>query len=460
MTGSLQNLIEQSGGPVQLLSDTRAGGYVFPVVPPEQSSWQCEQLAWMNDCVLMDQTHHMDDLYIEGPDALKLLSDTGINSFKNFKPGMAKQHIMCNHEGYLIADNIVAWLLDGRMMSAGLGPGNNWLAHQAETGNYDVKLTHSPRTKSMWDGSPLEREYWRYQIQGPKAWALIEKLNGASVADIRFFHMTTINIAGRTVEALRHGMAGAAGLEIWGPIEDQAEILATILEAGQEFGLRQVGNRAYSTSSVESGWVGALFPAVFSGKDMQSFRETLPALTMEAFFQLGGSFVSDQIEDFYKTPFDVNYDQFIRFNHDFIGREALAVMMEEQDKFRRKVTLEWNGEDVARVHQSLYTDGPLHKVIDLPVPFYAMALNDRVELDGKLIGLSGIPSATLNARRMISLASVSRDIDFDTEVELVWGEEPGVYTNMRVEPHEQTRIRATVRPSPYTKVAREDLRQR
>ena len=455
---NLEELIKAKGGPIEHLSATGAGGYVFPVVPPEQTSWQCEQLAWMNDCVLMDQTHHMDDIYITGPDAVQLLSDTGINSFKNFKPGMAKQHIACNHEGYLIGDNILAWLNDGRIMSAGLGPGNNWIAYQAQKGGYDVEITHSPRTSSLWDGSPLTRKYWRYQIQGPKAWALIEKLNGASVADIKFFHMTTINIAGRQVEALRHGMAGAPGLEIWGPIEEQAEILATILEAGAEFGLRQVGNRAYSTSAVESGWLGALFPAIFSGEEMEDFRKSLPPFTIEAFFQLGGSFSSGRIEDYYKTPFDAGYDPFIKFDHDFIGRAALEKMVEAKGDQRKKVTLEWFPEDAERVMGSLWRDGPKYKVLDLPVSLYAFGQNDRVEKDGSLVGLSTIVATTINSQGLISLASVDRSLELDQEVEIVWGEEPGVYDNIRVEPHEQTRVRAIVRPAPYSKEAREGLR--
>lgn len=460
MANTLQQKIDHAGGPLSMLRDTGAGGYVFPVVPGEQTSWQNEQRAWMEDCVLMDQTHHMDDLYIEGPDIVRLLSDTGINNFAKFRPGMAKQHIMCNAEGYLIADNIVAWLQDGRAMSAGLGPGNNWLEYQALSGGYDVQLTKNPRTPPFWDGRPIERAYWRYQIQGPKAWALIEKLNGASVADIGFFRMTTITIAGRRVEALRHGMAGAAGLEIWGPIAEQQEILGTILEAGKEFGLQQVGNRAYATSAVESGWLGALFPAVYTSPSMQAYREWLPALSLEGYFQLGGSFESTRMEDYYKTPFDVNYDPFIHFDHDFIGRDALRAMMADKDHQRRKVTLEWNGEDVARIYGSLYTDGPQYKFPDIPVALYAFGLNDRVELGDKLVGLSMIPATTLNARRMISLASLDRDVPIDAEVELIWGERPGAYTNVRVEAHEQIRVRATVRPSPYTKVAREELRQR
>ena len=53
--------------------------------------------------------------------------------------------------------------------------------------------------------------------------------------------MGEITIAGRKVRALRHGMAGAPGLELWGPHEEREEIRAAIVEAGEEFGLKQVG---------------------------------------------------------------------------------------------------------------------------------------------------------------------------------------------------------------------------
>ena len=49
--------------------------------------------------------------------------------------------------------------------------------------------------------------------------------------------MGYIKINGRKVRALRHGMAGAPGLEIWGPYEEGEEIRAAIVEAGKDFGL-------------------------------------------------------------------------------------------------------------------------------------------------------------------------------------------------------------------------------
>ena len=38
---------------------------------------------------------------------------------------------------------------------------------------------------------------------------------------------------------------------------------------------------------------------------------------------IGGSFSSASIEDYYFTPWDLGYGSYVKFDHDFIGREAL-----------------------------------------------------------------------------------------------------------------------------------------
>src|ERR1041385_456109 len=99
---SLEEVLQGAGNPVQLLRNSQIGPYAFPVVRPEFSNWRDEQRAWRETCALMDQSHHMTDLYIEGPDALRLLSDLGVNSFKNFRVDSAKQFLACNDDGYVI----------------------------------------------------------------------------------------------------------------------------------------------------------------------------------------------------------------------------------------------------------------------------------------------------------------------------------------------------------------------
>ena len=75
---------------------------------------------------------------------------------------------------------------------------------------------------------------------------------------------------------------------------------------------------------------------------------------------LGGSFYSDKITDYYLTPCDLGYGPFVKFDHDFVGRAALEKMVDNQK--RQKVTLVWNGDDIAeRSSASLFHGGEISK---------------------------------------------------------------------------------------------------
>ena len=91
MSENLEQLLKTAASPVDLLRNSQIGPYAFPVVKHEFTNWRDEQRSWRETCALFDQSHHMTDLYLDGPDALKLLSDVGVNSFKTFKvePGQA-----------------------------------------------------------------------------------------------------------------------------------------------------------------------------------------------------------------------------------------------------------------------------------------------------------------------------------------------------------------------------------
>src|SRR2546430_14528434 len=167
--------------------------------------------------------------------------------------------------------------------------------------------------------------------------------------------MDAINIRGRRVRCLRHGMAGAPGLEVWGPYAEADEFSEAIREAGRDFGLVEVGARAYSSNPLESGWIPSPLPAVCTGERMKKSREWLPADGYEGTASIGGSFVSRNIEDYYLTPYALGYGPFIKFDHDFIGREALEQIA--KGRHRKKVTFAWNAEDVLKIFASLLVPG-------------------------------------------------------------------------------------------------------
>src|SRR5262250_1153108 len=126
---SLEEALQAVPNPVELLRNSQIGPYAFPVVRSEFTNWRDEQRSWRESCALLDQSQHMMDLYIEGPDALALLSSLGINTFKNFKVDQAKQFIACNHDGYVIGDAILFYLDKDRFNLVGRPPSHNWVQY-------------------------------------------------------------------------------------------------------------------------------------------------------------------------------------------------------------------------------------------------------------------------------------------------------------------------------------------
>lgn len=453
---NLEEAIQAVGNPVDLLRNSQIGPYAFPVVRSEFSNWRDEQRAWRETCALFDQSHHMTDLYVQGPDALKLFSDLGINSFKNFKVNQAKQFVACNYDGYVIGDAILFYLDEQSFNLVGRPSAHNWVQYHLETGEYRASAERDERSAV----NQGRRRAFRYQVQGPNALKVMQKVIGRTVPDIRFFNMDVFRIGGHDVRALRHGMVGQPGWELFGPWEHGDAVRNAIVEAGQEFGLRQVGSRAYPTSCLESGWIPSPLPAVYTGDHTKAYRQWLSGKSYEAMASLGGSFSSSNITDYYLTPYDLGYGPFVKFDHEFVGREALEKIADSPA--RQKVTLVWNGDDIARAFGTLFHgNGDIAKYIDLPLANYATLPYDKVVKDGKTVGLSTYTGYTYNERALISLAML--DVAHSqpgTEVTVVWGEERRGSSKPTVERHAQAEIRATVAPAPYAEVARIAYRPR
>src|SRR5687767_8922852 len=451
MSQSLEQLLQTVKNPVDMLRNSRIGAYVYPVVPAEYSNWRDEQKAWRESAVLFDQSHHMAELLVTGPDALKMLNSLASNSFKGWVPNRAKQFAPLSYDGYVIGDVIMFYHAENEFNLVGRAPTVNWVEFHAQTGGFNVQVRRDDRSPGDAKGKAVNRNHYRYQIQGPNAKYVLEKLNGGPVPDVKFFHMDVINIKGKKVRALRHGMAGEPGLEIWGPYAEREEIRAAIVAAGKEFGLKEVGARAYATNTLESGWIPSPLPAVYTGDKMKKYREWLPASSYEATGSIGGSFVSKNIEDYYVTPYEMGYGPFIKFDHDFIGKEALQKMAGKPH--RKKVTFAWNADDVMKVWRSMLEQGEPYKYIDLPLSNYTSASYDKVLLGGKQVGLNMFSGYSYNERSMLSLGIVDPDVALGTEVRILWGEEGGGTKKPTVERHKQLEIRAIVSPAPYAKQA-------
>ena len=303
------------------------------------------------------------------------------------------------------------------------------------------------------------RKIYRYQVQGPTALEVLEKVTGGPLPEIKFFNMGELTIAGHQVRALHHGMSGVPGLELFGPLGRRRgrRERRSSRRARSSGCARSAPGSTRPTRSSRAGSRARCRP-IFTGDELKAYREWLPADGYEGTGSLGGSFYSDDIADYYLTPYDLGYGPLVKFDHDFVGREALEKMAANPTAEEGHARLERRRCRRARWGRCSRKEDRA-KYIDLPLSNYSTWPNDKVLKDGKMVGVSTFSGYSSNESSMLSLAMVDvEQSEPGTEVTLVWGEEGGGSAKPVVERHVQTEIRATVAPVPYAEVARTSYR--
>jgi len=435
---TLQDGIDAAGSPIKLLWKPGLKGWKPPIVEDEYTGWRQEQNAWDNGVSISDLSHHMRDVFITGPDAKRLLSEVSANDYENFQIGQAKQFVPVTAEGWMIQDGILMRDGEDSFILTGPASSHSWVLYHGERGGYDVEFRDDPSSEYRpGGGDPV---LFRYQIQGPRALALVEKVFGGPLPPTKFFHTAPVSLNGRFFSALRHGMAGQPGYEFIGSYEDGPYVKDALMSAGEEFGLIHVGALAYSTNNLESGWIPVPTPGIYTAPGLSDYRRWLSFFSFEAQGGLNGSFFSENIEDYYVTPYELGYRRSISLDHDFIGRDSLLRL--EQDVRRTKVTLEIVGAD-----RDVFGDD-----------FFLTHARHRVEADGALAGITYHTGPIAHLDVVLSLAIVDkRFAEPGTEVTLVWGDHPGSAAGPEAELGFD-RVRATVRPAPYNEFARTQYR--
>src|SRR5688500_20369372 len=121
----------------------------------------------------------MENLFLRGPDALKLISDTAINSVETFPVDMAKQYVPTTPAGNVIGDGILFHLAADELVFVGRAPAANWLKFQSETGGYAVEGEEDDWSPMRPMGTPVSRQLWPSPSQGPNTRQRRDQLNGA-----------------------------------------------------------------------------------------------------------------------------------------------------------------------------------------------------------------------------------------------------------------------------------------
>ena len=394
---------------------------------PEYTDWIDESMSWKETCYIGDWSFLWERRF-RGRDALRLFSDLTVNSFANFAIRQAKHAIHCNADGKVIHEGIVSRLGEDEFML--FGRGGFWV---------DYKLRHG-----RYDAASEPDDWFNFQVSGPNSLYVVEKAAGERIRDIAYMRFRTIHIAGREVVALRQGVAGELGYELQGPAQYAREVYDAIVTAGQDFGIRRLGGRTAFINHLEACFptiVTDYLPAIFDddmAEYLAEFKAAMPAYA--ATFSIAGSFESDHFGAWYRSPVELGWTKNIKFDHNFIGREALEEEVARPRRIMR--TLVWNPDDVVDVYASLYRAGKPFHYMEIPRDQRGFMYADRVIGNDQLVGVATSRGYSYYFRQMLSLCVI--DVSWSnpgTEVKIIWGE-PG-------EP--QKEIRAQVATAPYKK---------
>jgi vanillate/3-O-methylgallate O-demethylase len=410
---------------IQEMRKTPPGYYVSRFGLGEYTDWIDESRSWKESCYIGDWSFLWQRFY-RGPDVLKLVSDFSVNSFAKFDLLQSKHVTHCDDKGKVIHEGILSRLAENEYML--FGRGGFWLDYQLRKGGYDVESVPS-------DG-------FNFQVSGPTAVAVMEKLCGSSVRDIKFMHSGKLRIAGHEVIALRQGMAGEPGYELQGAVEHSQDVYNAVFEAGQEFGMRRLGHRAAMINHLEACFptiVTDYMPAIFA-HDMKEycdyFTQALPSFAST--WNIAGSFESNDITDWYRSPVELGWGRNVKFDHDFLGSDALR---DEVANPRRLIrTLAWDPADVVEVYASMFREGQPYDYMEMPRNNRGFMYADQVRSGGALVGVSTSRGYSYSFRKMLSLCVIDVDhAEPGSQVTVLYGN-PGT---------PQIEIKATVAPAPF-----------
>lgn len=396
----------------------------FPhAVPYEHTGWRDEVMAWKESAYLHGNLNPSPTYRIRGPEALKFLSDTCVNGFSNFPIGSGKHAIMANEAGQVMIDGVLVRTGEDDFITYWLAP---YIAYALQKGNYDAV------------GEDLTNKVFLFQLAGPRSLEILERATGQDFHDVKFMRTQTGSIDGRSFYALRMGMAGTLAYELHGKIEDAHYIYDALMKAGEPLGIRRLGFRTYCMGHAEDGFPQAYGHFVYPWDKDPGFVEYMNGKT-DYMWPIRKGSVGPDLEPRYMTVVELGWGKMIKFDHDFVGRDALE--KEVANPRRTMVSLEWNTDDIMDIHRSQYEPGEPYHPIDEPSHSVGTGLfNDKVLKDGKLVGISMGRQYSVNYHVMISICSI--DIDqsaLGNEVTVIWGE-PGT---------RQKEIRAVVSRFPY-----------
>jgi aminomethyltransferase len=251
---------------------TNFGGWAMPL---QYSSIREEHQAVRAAAGLFDLSH-MGELELTGAGAEAAAERLLTNDVASLKLGRARYALLCNLQGGIL-DDLLIYNLGGTYL----------LVVNASTQDKDYDWVTAHLDPGI--AKNIGRQTALIGVQGPKASALVQGLADRELSQVRYYGFVDGHLAGVACRISRTGYTGEDGFELFCQPGDAVKLWQTLLDAGQDIGLKPAG-------------LGA--------------RDTL---RLEAGMRLYGNDIDEQT-----NPLEASLDWAVKLDKDFIGRDAIA----------------------------------------------------------------------------------------------------------------------------------------
>ena len=441
--------------PKDLMIDWNKTTVMDTMVEPVQAAWfedandygRAEsEYGWVEDAEAYHHTavigswNMLARVKITGPDAEEFFQGIITNSWNNFEPGCVKHALCCNTDGKLVCNGLLIYLAEHEFIYT-TGPRALWPLYLAKKSDLDV------------DGEVIYETSW--SISGKSSVYACEAACGESLRDLEFMHFKYVTIDGIKCRCIRQSMTSEWGYEFQAPIQYSDQLKEALMKAGEPFGVVFYGDLGCLTQEVESGFMQEMcdfVPAIASQSeddiDYRNFEQQhLPGM-WHFMIKRKGSFEYDDPSALYRSPMELGEGAMVKFDHDFVGREAVEA--EHADPKRVARTLVWNAEDFLDIYRSYFELG--EEPYQLPQfphcnPICYIYADKVLNKDGREIGFCTRPCYSPHYRCYVTAGTIEAEYaEIGTELIVVFGD-PG---------KRQKWIRATVAPLRFKEDHRRD----
>lgn len=309
---------------------------------------------------------------ITGPDATRLVDRIITRDINKVSVGQVIYTPWCDEHGKVIDDGTVSRLEENVYRWTAADPSLRWFTQNAA--GLNVKIEDISETVAA------------LALQGPTSGRLLMDLvEDADVASLRYFRVTKATIAGVPVEISRTGYTGDLGYEIWMTFEDALKIWDALMMRGRAFDIKPAGMLALDVARIEAGLL--LIDIDFNGSKKALIEEQM------------------------YSPYEMGLGRLVNLDKaSFIGQKALT------EEFKRGPAKQIVGLEIAWPEvESIY------ETVGLPPAVSSIASRVAVPVysNGTQLGKATSSTWSPTLKKMIALATIKNSFtEAGTDVEI------------------------------------------